>query len=202
MFRIALQWPFVFYFILFPPRPPAAYFAHFFISPRASFDTPWQWLRSINHPFPWTVSACLLWDETTAISSSAPPTPALFFCLAFLPKPPTPSNRTQFSAFQTIWFVFRQSTETESVMLIKDDMSEIYATNARLWFNASSIRHLLNRANMVTSFHFECVFSECSVSFQFKDIIMSFRTFFKTFPERNKMCLHQNENFRGCRLPK
>lgn len=108
----------LFYFV----SPPAAYFAHFFISPRASFDMPWQWLRSINHPFPWTVSACLLWDETTAISSSAPPTPALFFCLAFLPKPPTPSNRTQFSAFQTIWFVFRQSTETESVMLIKDDM--------------------------------------------------------------------------------
>lgn len=165
MFQIALQWPFMFYFILFPP----AYFTHFFISPRASFDTPWQWLRSINHPFPWTVSACLLWDETTAISSSASPTPAPFL-LGFPAKAPTPSNRTQFSAFQTIWFVFRQSTETESVMLIKDDMSEIYATNARLWFNASSIRHLLNRANMVTSFHFESVFSECSVSFSLKTL--------------------------------
>lgn len=136
----------------------------FSISPRASFDTPWQWLRSINHPFLWTVSACLRWDETTAISSSAPPTPAPFL-LRFPAKAPTPSNRTQFSAFQTIWFVFRQSTETELVMLIKDDTREIYATNARLWFNASSISHLLNRANMVTSFHFESVFSECSVSF-------------------------------------
>lgn len=28
-------------------------------------------------PFPWTVSACLLWDETTAIRSSAPQIPAL-----------------------------------------------------------------------------------------------------------------------------
>lgn len=197
MLRIALQRPFMFYFILCP----SAYFAHLFISPRVSFDTPWQWLWSINHPFPWTVSACLLWDKTTAISSSAPPTPAPFL-LGFPAKAPTPSNRMQFSAFQTIWFVFRQSTETDSVMLIKDDMSEIYATDARLWFNASSIRHLLYRANMVTSFYFESVFSERSVSFRFKDTRMYIRTFFRTLPVSNKMCLHQNYNFRGCRLPK
>lgn len=37
-------------------------------------------------PFPWTVSACLFWDETKAIRSSSPQTPA-FLCSVSLPNP-------------------------------------------------------------------------------------------------------------------
>lgn len=116
----------------FPPLP---LFAHFLISPRASFDTPWQWLRSINHPFPWTVSACLLWDETTAISSSAPPTSAPFSAWLSCQSPHTQqSNAVQ--CFSNHLVCFQAKYDIESLKLIKDDMSEIYATNARLWFKA------------------------------------------------------------------
>lgn len=199
MVRIALQWPFMFYF-LFSPLP---LFAHFLISPRASFDTPWQWLRSINHPFPWTVSACLLWDETTAISSSAPPTPAPFSAWLSCQSPHTQqSNAVQ--CFSNHLVCFQAKYDIESLKLIKDDMSEIYATNARLWFKANSIRHLLNRAKPIWSHPFilRLFFKKHSLGFSFKDNLTYLITFFATFPGSDKRCRLNWKNFKGSRLPK
>lgn len=95
-------------------------------------------------PFPWTVSACLHWDETTAIRSSAQSIPALSARL-FCQTPPRPSLQRGSGAahtFQTIWFVCRQSTDKTLLTLIKDDVSEIYSTNAKHWFNVGSIRQM------------------------------------------------------------
>lgn len=186
--------------VLFFCFPPAS-FAHFLISPRASFDMPWQWLRSINHPFPWTVSACLLWDETTAISSSAPPTPAPFSAWLSCQSPHTQqSNAVQ--CFSNHLVCFQAKYDIESLKLIKDDMSEIYATNARLWFKANSIRHLLNRAKPIWSHLFILRLFPSPVSFPFKDSLMYLMTFFATFPGSDKKCHLNWKNFKGSRLPK
>lgn len=91
-------------------------------------------------PFPWTVSTCLLWDETRAIRSSALQTPALL-CSVFLPKPPT-TQQSNAARCWTIWFVFRQSTDKELLMLIKDDVSEIYPSNAKHWFSVGWITQM------------------------------------------------------------
>lgn len=91
-------------------------------------------------PFPWTVSTCLLWDETRAIRSSALQTPALL-CSVFLPKPPT-TQQSNAAPCWTIWFVFRQSTDKELLMLIKDDVSEIYPSNAKHWFSVGWITQM------------------------------------------------------------
>lgn len=44
--------------------------------------------------------------------------------------------------FRTIWFVFRQSTDKALLMLIKDDVSEIYSTYAKNRFNVGCIRQM------------------------------------------------------------
>ncbi len=70
----------------------------FFFSPLSFFPLSQFWHAMTvtvvyKSPFPWTVSACLFWNETTAIRSSAVQIPGLF-CSTLLPNPPTPNNRT------------------------------------------------------------------------------------------------------------
>lgn len=66
------------------------FFARLFISPVSQLWHAMTVTVVYKSPFPWTVSAGLFWDETTAIRSSPPQTPALF-CPVFLPKPPHPT---------------------------------------------------------------------------------------------------------------
>lgn len=95
-------------------------------------------------PFPWTVSACLLWDETTAIRSSARQIPA-FSALLFSQNPPRLTIERFSGAAHTIWFVFRQSTDSDNalLMLIKDDAKwDLHNPNAKRWLNVGCIRQM------------------------------------------------------------
>lgn len=100
-------------------------------------------------PFPRTVSACLFEEETTAIRSLPPQIKAL--CAQVFCQPPPSKPYTHLTiehcsgatyTFRTIWFVFRQSTDKALLMLIKDDVSEIYSTYAKNCFNVGCIRQM------------------------------------------------------------
>lgn len=82
--------------IALPVSPHIIFFPFFFHvcllrSPVSQFWHAMTVTVVYKSPFPWTVSACLLWDETTAIRSSAPQIPALS---ARLCQTPTPNNQT------------------------------------------------------------------------------------------------------------
>lgn len=114
------------------------------ISPWASFDTPWQWLWSINHLFPeLSVPACSEMKQQPLDHRHGRFQP---FLLRFSAKAPhaqqsnvCAGGAAHTHTFQTIWFVFRQSTDKALLMLIKDDVSEIYTSNAKRWFNVGCI---------------------------------------------------------------
>lgn len=104
-------------------------------------------------PFPWTVSASLFLDETTAISSSSAQSPILSAWLFFFAK----IIHTQqmnivlvLHTFQTIWFAFRQREDGALLMLIKDDVSEMFSISAKHWLSVGSDRQmsLVNRVNV------------------------------------------------------